>query len=488
MTIKSPLPELAIDYRECEKEPITTPGAIQSYGALVVIQRGEVIAHSKNIDLFLSIDSGQFLHKKVADVSSELSQLLDTASTQLTLGQSSYYSLGQWTLGFRKAENESFYVEFFSPPTDLFDLKALDEEIDLLGRKFHYPVKDRSEFLSEVCQIFRKFLRFDQVFVQVLQEGEVMEIVAEANNGEIEPVMGLQFSSKEIPSQARELYLKQLIRFKQSSQSTPVDIVGNTHVNLTHSLLREPSKFMTVYMQNISASTLLSTSIVIDKKLVALMTMHNARPLLLDPRSFDRIVASVSRVSLELLRIDDLIAKNADSKLWELLKQDFPLDRLGAIKQLVTSKKLGQSLVYNGVVVVNDGEVVSTIGDCPNGEVLGAIVKKAFGMSGLINFTSNLSEDFGIVPTSLGEFAGMMAIRFEDVCVLFFRKSFHLELKWRNAIPEAMEQDTSLPRFSPAGSFQFLIQEVQNTSRTWSEKDLAFAKAVSQWISEDFES
>ncbi len=480
--------EMTIDYTKCEKEPITTPGAIQSYGGLVVVQRGEVIAYSKNIHEFLPIDSTHFLHRKVSEVAPELAEILKTLSAH-PAGQTSFHILGQWLVGFRKAENESYNVEFFPHATHLFDMNGLEEEIDLLGRKFHYPVKDRSQFLNEICHLFQKFLRFDQVFVQVLQEGEVMEIVAEANNGKIEPVLGLHFSSKEIPSQARDLYLKQRIRFKQASQSTPADIVSDTdvRVDLSHSLLREPSKFMTVYMQNILASTLLSTSIVGDKKLTALLTMHNVAPLLVDPRTFDRIVAVVHKVSLELFRIDDLIAKNADSKLWELLMQDFPLSRVGAIEQLIHSPSFGKSLAHTGAAVMQSGKTVAKSGECPEEEILAAIVQKASKMAGSTHFTSKLAEDFCLPPASLGEFAGVMSIKFEDITVLFFRKSFHLELKWRNATPESFEQGTNLPRFSPAGSFHFLIQEFKNQSRPWSGKDIAFMNVIAKWISEELE-
>ena len=87
---------------------------------------------------------------------------------------------------FHQTENGSYCIEFFPQPTHLIDIKGLEDDIDYLGRKFHYPAKDRSEFLNEVWDPFQKHLKFDQIFVQVLQDGEIMEIVAEANNGNIE--------------------------------------------------------------------------------------------------------------------------------------------------------------------------------------------------------------------------------------------------------------------------------------------------------------
>ncbi len=488
MSINDKTTEEIIDYRECEKEPIATLGTIQSYGGLIVIRGGEVIAFSKNIRSFLPIDSNNCLHKKVSEVSPELYQLHSMVVPQVTLGKTFFKDFGPWIVGFRREENELFYVEFFPQPTHLFDLQGLELEIDQMGRKFHYPTKDRAEFLNEICHIFQKYLRLDQVFVQALNEGEIIEVIAEANNGKIEPVLGLHFSSKEIPSQARDLYLVQLIRFKQAALEAPVEIVSEESVNLTHSFLREPSKFMTVYMQNILASTLVSASIVIDKKLSALLTMHNSTPLLLDPRSFERIVELVRKVSLELFRVDDLIKKNADSKLWELLKQDFPLNRLAAIEKLISTPTLKKALEHTGAVVVKDGKSVTKVGECPMGECLEALIQKTAHWNGSMNFSSELTKDFDLSATLLGDFAGVMRIRFEEISVLFFRKSFQSELKWRSATPESFENDSHLPRFSPAGSFRFFIEEFKNQSRPWTEKDVAFGHVLAQWISEDFES
>ncbi len=483
-------PDGAIDYSQCEKEPITQPGAIQSYGGLIAVQAGKVIAHSKNIHLFLSVGSNPILQQKLSELSPGLNQRLQSVSAQLTSEKTYFQTLDPWIVGFRKVGNDLFYIEFFPQPSHPLDVQGLEEEIEQIARKFHFPAKNRSQFLSDVCQIFQKYLGFDQVFTQVLQEEETIEIVAEANNGKIEPVLGLHFSSKEIPSQARALYLKQLIRFKQAAQSTAVDIVSDTSsgVDLTHSLLREPSKFMTVYMQNISASTLLSCSIVMDHKLSALLTMHHADPMNLDPRSFEPIVTAVNRVALELLRIDDLIKKNADSKLWELLNQAFPLDRLGAVEKLIHAPQLEKFIAHCGAVITKDGKILSSRGQCPEPKALENLLLETSKIADVINYSSKMTEDFRLEAAVLGEFAGVMVIRFEGTSLLLFRKAFHTEILWRNASPVGLEKDTNLPRFSPAGSFQFFVQEFENRSRPWSEKDIAFARVVANWMSEDFES
>lgn len=484
------LPDTTINYNECEREPIATPGAIQSYGGLVVVRRGEVVACSENIGLFLPLAPKDLLHRKIAEASPELSQLIRSCPPDLRPAQTFFQPHGRWTAGVRREDSESCHVEFVPGQTQAVDVRSLEEEIDRLCLKHHYPVKDRTQFLQELCHIFQRHLRFDQVFVQILHEGGFMEVVAEANTGKIEPVLGLHFSSKEIPSQARALYLKQRIRFKQDSGSTPAALVsdGNASIDLTRSLLREPSPFMTVYMQNISASTLLSLSIVIDGQLSALLTMHNRAPLVLDPRIFERLVVVVGRVSGELLRIDDMIRKNADSKLWELLMQDFPLTRLEALEKLIALPNLRKSLAHTGAAVIKDGKLAGVQGECPAGEVLATLVQRAMKSGAPTSFTSNISEDYAVRAGALGECAGMMTIASGDICVLFFRRSFPSELQWRTAIPAGIEEDTELPRFSPSGSFQFLVQEFQHQSRPWSEKDLAFGKVISQWISDDFES
>ena len=86
--------------------------------------------------------------------------------------------------------------------------------------------------------------------------------------------------------------------------------------------------------------------------------------------------------------------------------------------------------------------------------------------------TSRLSEFCGASVRDLGDFAGLMNIQSGDVSILLFRKQFHAEIKWRISKPERYAEGIELPRFSPAGSFEFLIQEFENQSRPWSEKIL----------------
>ena len=168
--------------------------------------------------------------------------------------------------------------------------------------------------------------------------------------------------------------------------------------------------------------------------------------------------------------------------------QDFSLNRLEALQELITSPNLPKSLAYSGAVVAKNGEAVCTVGEIPVDSVIKDIIQKASSFKESTHHTSKLSKDFGLLVTSLGGFAGVMTITFEDLSLLFFRKSFPSELKWRNAAPESYESDTNLPRFSPSGSFQFLIQEFKDQSRPWSEKDIAFSKVIAKWVAEDFES
>ena len=81
------LPGTAINYDECEREPIATPGAIQSYGGLVVVRRGEVVACSENIGLFLPLAPKDLLQRKIAEASPELSQLIRNCPPDLPPAQ-----------------------------------------------------------------------------------------------------------------------------------------------------------------------------------------------------------------------------------------------------------------------------------------------------------------------------------------------------------------------------------------------------------------
>ncbi len=481
----SPRAEItAIDYTQCDKEPVATPGTIQSHGALMIVQNGVVIACSKNIQTFLPHSDEGYLRKEIASIAPALSDAIIGLPSHLPLEETHFQPYGDWLVGLRKS-GQAIFVEFFPQDHHAIDVAALELEINQLGSKFHFPVKDRGEFLDDVCHLFQKHLRFDQVFFQVFHEGEFIEVIAEANNRKVEAVKGLHYSNKDIPAQARALYLNQLVRFKQNCHSVPVEIESPVSIDLSRSLLREVSNFLTIYMQNMSAASMLSFSVISGRKLSALLTLHNRDPIFVDPRVLNRLIDVVKRVSVELYRIDHLLAKNAESKLWELLKTGFPPYRLASLEKLAALPDLTNFLNYCGVAVLNEGVILKSIGEYPNAGILETIFKTILSSDATIFSSSKLAEDYHLPQTELGEISGVMIVKFEKLCILFFRKNFPVELQWRRANVESYD-GTGMPRLSPSGSLQFWTEEFQNQSRPWSAKDMGFATAISNWISDDF--
>jgi light-regulated signal transduction histidine kinase (bacteriophytochrome) len=462
---------------------------IQSYGGFIMIVKGEIVAASKNIEKCLNVDLRSLLRQQVATAAPNLDRMIKKLLLKSAPPCVAFDKFGGWVVRVRQENDETLYLEFFPDEFHSVDIDNFEAEIDRLRHKFHYPAKERKAFFKDVCHIFQKYLGFDQVFVQILHGEDFMEVLAEVNNGEIEPVEGLLFSSKEIPIQARALYLRQLVRFKQDALSEPTEISGRnqTTIDLTHSLLREPSKYVTVYLQNIKASTMLTFSVLSENRLIALFTLHNKDPLILDPRIFDRLVGVVRSVEHELIRIDVLLKKDAESRLWELLNQDFPLRRADAFIQLVSLADLQTSLEHCGSVVMQRGAILSVRGDCPTADQLKILAEKILKSETRTAATSSLSEDYGLSPAETGEIAGVLSIEIENLSVFFFRKAFPSEITWRVAQAEGYEEGTDLPRFTPSGSFKFWVDEFRNRSRPWSEKDMVFAKAISTWIEKDFE-
>jgi chemotaxis family two-component system sensor kinase Cph1 len=474
-----------IDFSKCEKEPIATPGAVQSFGAVLIISKGLVISCSKNIETFLSYRSDVLLDKSLEATAPDFWMAIEKTLSLLKKQESCFQIYKNRFVGLRLEENGNFIAEFFPSKFHSVDLAALEDQVVQLSRKYHFPVLDRNRFLAEVCELFQRHLRFNQAFVQLIDSKDFIEVIAEANDGKIEAVNGLHFSSKEIPNQARGLYLKQRIRFKQDASSSPIELMGASKdlIDLTYSPLREPSNFLTLYMQNMNLATMLSLSIVVEGKLYALLTMHNKEPLVLDPSLFDYLTFIINKVSTEILRIDELLNKNTESKLSEILEVELPMNQSQSLEQIISLSNFDTLLSHCGSVLIKDSKILFQKGEIPSPETLISIQNLILKSKSDIHSSSQITQDYCLSKVDTEVFGGVLGLKFDGICALFFRKTFPLELLRRGANLQA-DNASIVPRLSPEGSFRFWKEEFNNRSRAWSQKDLALGGALLKRISQ----
>ncbi len=141
--------------------------------------------------------------------------------------------------------------------------------------------EERSEYLHNAADAIRDLTGFDRVMVYQFHHDDSGEVMAESLNEGADSFMGLRFPASDIPKQARELYLRSVLRIIADVDAQPVNIyparsIDGQILDLSLSMVRSVSPMHIEYLKNMGIKA--SISIIIDGKLWCLFACHHMSP------------------------------------------------------------------------------------------------------------------------------------------------------------------------------------------------------------------
>jgi two-component system, chemotaxis family, sensor kinase Cph1 len=261
--------ELAVDadelrrLAECAKEPIRTPGLIQSHGTLLGVDPATAVV------VVASENARAWLGRPIAEAGDALEYAARTGNAV-----------------------DPVRVEWDGTPAD-----AVVHRVDGLAVVELEPVIDGTEYvrtgvvgaiqrLSTVTSVadlrreaaaeIRAITGFDRVMVYHFHDDGHGEVVAEERHPDMEPYLGLHFPSSDIPPQARALYLTKLSRAIASTSDPGIPLLaleGDARsLDLSSAELRSVSPYHLQYARNMGQASTVSFSIVDQGRLVGMIT------------------------------------------------------------------------------------------------------------------------------------------------------------------------------------------------------------------------
>ncbi len=154
------------------------------------------------------------------------------------------------------------------------------------------------------------------------------EVFAESKREDLEPFLGLNYPHTDIPSQARDLYLRNLIRLfvdvkYQPSPLMTVDRgIATENLDLSMSTLRSFSPIHTEYLKNMGVCATFCISIIHNKRLWGLISCHHYSPKHI--AYYTRLAAHLqgvflsSQINVRQVADEFEVTKDIDKKLSEL--------------------------------------------------------------------------------------------------------------------------------------------------------------------------
>lgn len=276
MKIKDIVNRDVVNLTNCEHEPIHIPGSIQPHGFLIAVDSNsyEIKYCSANVTQYLNISATQVLAKSIADIfDDKVLELLQSTTNETSLSIHPHKLIG----------NAHFFDVLFhrSGSNIILDCEPSSSEEEPLADIYDQTSRflsymHQTTTLQELCEMVargtREITGYDRVMIYHFDKDYNGEIIAEDVRDDLEPFLGLHYPHTDIPAQARELYLKNLLRLIYDVDYQPVPIFtseSNTDatLDLSHSILRSTSPIHVQYLQNMGVGATLTISLIHNGKL-----------------------------------------------------------------------------------------------------------------------------------------------------------------------------------------------------------------------------
>lgn len=480
----------------CSREPIHTPGAVQSFACLVVFRPDFTVSRaSANVTELFGRSASSLLDCR-------LEELLPTAAGEsvraafrdcppgevLDLGPivSGRIGLAHVHAGERLLE----LVPSDSIGAATTSLRAADVLTPLFQDAAHLLTAGLTvtEYCRKAVGLLRERTGYDRVMVYQFTDDWCGEVLAESLRAELPPFVGLRFPSSDIPPQARDLYTLVKIRVLADVLAAPVPIVSQVdaadrELDLSFALSRGFSPIHREYLTNMRVRASCSASIIRDGRLWGLIACHHREPYLPGP-SVRRLIAAMADMIAVQTELFDSRERARGVALGRKILGDLP-DILGRISDLhegLVSPAAGlmESLGADGIAVVHaDG--VWTRGVTPPKADIRRIAERVLAGKESVRITNRFgSEEPGFAELR-DTASGLIALRVphsDGMAALWFRGEVAATVRWAGDPRKGLIETPTGARLCPRTSFETWLAEVHGTSRHWSVSDRALVGEV----------
>lgn len=488
-----------IDLTECEREPICHLGLIQPHGALLAANSDAIITHaSANVEQYIGIAPANALGRPLDQVLGAISARTVVESfASIREGQfhhefwegfASSYSL--WT----HRRDSRFILEWEPPHSSESEWKGFVEQVLPQGLLEIRGARDIHRQAQLAAELVARLTGFDRVMIYRFHPDLSGEVIAEVRQPWAEPYLGLFYPASDIPPQARQLYLINLLRVLVDVHASAVDILSlageSQALDLTLSRLRALSPYHIQYLKNMNVGATATASLICHEKageerLWGLIACHHDRRKAVSQWQRD----AISEIALALGGSIEQSIQRARQFSEERLKQrenalqTHAGSSAAALCAVVFGPERLRNLVKSCGIAVWTAHSRLRMGECPSAEELDAYVASLVnGDEDILSLNSRteLISRLGLAPLHSAQ-AGLLAIVVsrQPLLILFaFRLEANREITWGGDINQPVLRNEQTGALSPRRSFAQFKETIVGRAAPWTEEDLASAQIV----------
>lgn len=476
----------ALDLSDCAREPIRTPGAIQPYGLLLVLDDASLAVRERAIG-----EPGI-----IAAFGDPLGQPLQTAlggtlafcgDALRTLGPDESRFLGARPLGTFGDHHVHVHRVGGLPMVELEQAIPGEpgslEDLYPAIRRFMASIEQIGT-IGELCHtaaaLVRELTGFDRTLVYQFDKDWHGTVVAEDRNAVLPSYLDLRFPESDIPAQARALYRQNRVRLIADSNYRPVPLVrapgheDTGPTDLGPAMLRSVSPVHLQYMRNMGTGASMSISLLREGELWGLISCHNQVPRRVPyhVRTACEFIGQILSLQISLkeraLGVEQRIARRAiQVRLLGRMAGD--TDFMSALGRdqgslLALTQSAGAAIVHRGECILH--------GQCPSPAQVMALVQwlAVHPHDGELVCTDTLAQLWPDAAAFTDVASGVLAIsisQIHDSFVLWFRPEVVRTVRWGGD----PRKTVSAQPLSPRTSFESWKETVRERSLPWDEVD-----------------
>jgi light-regulated signal transduction histidine kinase (bacteriophytochrome) len=478
-----------LDLTNCDREPIHVPGAIQPYGALLVLREPELTIRraSANAPELLGVPASSLLGAplaavlgpaEIARVSAALraTRLAEENPIPIELGGRRFHGILHRHLG-----NTIFELEPAFSSERAAAVHPVHGAVTRLGA---------AHGVGDLCAILvdsvHALTGFDRVQVYRFDADENGEVFAEAKAEELDSYLGRHFPASDIPRQARELYRLNWIRYIPDAVYTPAPLVPpdspDDTLDLSFAVLRSVSPIHLEYVANMGLRATMSISLVHGQRLWGLVTCGHRTPRYVDYelRASCELLGRIASLQLgAMVELDEQDQRSRRRAAVERLAGVMRASDEGPILGLFQEERELLSLVDATGVVASVGGQLRAAGTTPPPEAITRLLgwlnrehpDEVFATDRLPYLLERGEE---LRPDG----SGILTFALPKIGVdrlIWFRPEVVRTVSWSGNPQKPVETSglDSVPRLHPRRSFALWQEEVEGTAQPWSSAELA---------------
>ncbi|PZR19647.1 MAG: histidine kinase, partial [Flavobacterium psychrophilum] len=340
--------------------------------------------------------------------------------------------------------------------------------------------------LKQLCQLVangtREITSYDRVMIYRFDKDYNGEVFAESVRDDLEPFLGLHYPHTDIPPQARELYMKNLLRLITDINYTPVPIytvddAQDKNLDLSLSILRSTSPIHVQYLHNMGVGATLTISLIYKKKLWGLIACHHYSPKNLTPEI--RLAAQLqghfitSQIDIRQSTEEYEVARKCNEELKKLNNFSLTGKDLGRFDDLVQALGIKELCNAASVAIVYEGKLYKNGITPTDSEMLDMAKWLADHTKNTYFITDRVVDYFPNKLEMCGQTSGLIYHSLNvdgNNCIMWFRPETKTEVNWAGDPNKAIVKDKN--GLSPRNSFKLWKETISCTSKPWLQPEI----------------